>query len=72
MSYHSGSESDIGVGVTCVGGGDGSIDVNTRQSQIWTIVRVTIHCHSRGFSQVIDNPTYIYILWNMKTNLSIR
>ena len=52
MSYHSGSESDtVGV-IAGAGGDDGGIDVNIRHSQIWTRVRVTIHCHSRGFSQV--------------------
>ena len=44
MSYHSCSDSEPD---TKPGGGAGA-----GQALVWRTVRVTIHCHSRGFSQV--------------------
>ena len=44
MSYHSCSDSEPD---TKAGAGAGA-----GQALVWRTVRVTIHCHSRGFSQV--------------------
>ena len=44
MSYHSCSDSEPD---TKSGAGAGA-----GQALVWRTVRVTIHCHSRGFSQV--------------------
>ena len=53
MSYHSPSDSDGGQAP-----GPGS------ESLVWRRVRVTVHCHSRGFSQVIRCVICVIIpLW---------
>ena len=46
MSYHSCSDSEPD---TKAGAG---------QALVWRTVRVTIHCHSRGFSQVRTAGTF--------------
>ena len=46
MSYHSCSDSEPD---TKPGAGAGA---GAGQALVWRTVRVTIHCHSRGFSQV--------------------
>ena len=50
MSYHSCSDSEPD---TKAGAGAG-------QALVWRTVRVTIHCHSRGFSQVRPSANQIF------------
>ena len=50
MSYHSCSDSEPD---TKSGAGAGA-----GQALVWRTVRVTIHCHSRGFSQVRTTRTF--------------
>ena len=54
MSYHSCSDSEPD---TKAGGGSGA-GAGAGQALVWRTVRVTIHCHSRGFSQVRTAGTF--------------